>query len=377
MAASTTHNLSSLRRQRTSTLSAPLTQVAQQPQTGVERAVFIINELTPFLNRNTADLVQMAEKSVFFGKLCADVARALEQGMPCLIVGYDNRWGELPALSPQACFEIRCITLHEQGSCQQGAEGLGAVPSCPTGLGSPARTGSLPLHLGSLPNGVGLRINKLYSLAGHDPQKLNLAATALVEVIANRIPDNPLDEMTRAERAQCLKALEITVREIANLSGEGAAPINPLLERIAQALREIALEVQRRDAPPLERRIKGLLAGLEPLRTCTTVKLPDALENCHKTANVIFRSNYSPLVKTELLRRLVREMGYMAYLPDAGKQEEVVRRKMVGAAFARFIVPNLPAPETLTPGTPAWRLNDDMQRQFRVAEVFAQEQAQR
>ena len=42
----------------------------------------------------------MAEKSVFFGKLCADVTRALEQGIPCLIVGYGNSR----------------ISLHEQGS---------------------------------------------------------------------------------------------------------------------------------------------------------------------------------------------------------------------------------------------------------------------
>jgi hypothetical protein len=375
MAASPTHNLNSLRRQRTSTLSAPLTQVAQPPKTGVERAGFIINELTPFLTRNNADLAQLAEKSVFFGKLCADVAQALEQGMPCLIVGYDNRWGELPALSPQASFEIRSITLHEPGS-RQGVEGIGAVPSSPTALASPARKGSLPPRLGTLPDGVGSRINKLYSLAGHNPLKLSQAANALVEVIANRIADNPLDEMTPAERAQCLKALEVTLREIAGPPGEGTSPLGPSLERIAQALREIELEVQRREAPPLNRRIKGLIAGLEPLRTCATPDLPHALGNCGKTANVIFRSDYSPLVKTELLRRLVREMNYMAYLPSADKREEVQRRKLVGDAFAEFIVPNLQPLDALPPGAAARRLHEEMERQLQVATVYAQAHVQ-
>jgi hypothetical protein len=366
MAASPTHNLNTLRRQRTSTLSAPLTQVVQPQKTGVERAGFIINELTPFLTRNNADLAQLAEKSVFFGKLCAELARALEQGMPCVIVDYDNRWGELPALPAQAGFEIRCVTLHEHWS-RQSVEGIGAVPSSPTSQGSPARTALLPRHLASLPDGVGLRINKLYSLASHDPQKLNFAATALVEVIANRIADNPLDEMTPAERAQCLRALEVTVREIANPSGEGTTPAGPLLERIAQALRGIELEVRRREALPLDRRIKGLIAGLEPLRTCATPDLPHALENCRKTANVIFRSDYSPLVKTELLRRLVREMNYMAYLPSAGKREEVQRRNLVGDAFAEFIVPYLQPLDALPPGAAARRLHEEMERQLQVA----------
>ncbi|CAN5727505.1 hypothetical protein BH11PSE7_BH11PSE7_04540 [soil metagenome] len=371
MAASSTHKLSALRRQRTSTLSAPLTQATPPPQTNVERASFIINELAPFLVRGNADLRQLAEKGVFFGKLCAELAQALEQGVPWVIVDYDNRWGELPALSPPAGFEIRCITLHEQAA-GQGFQGIGAEPSGLTAQGSPARMALLPRHLASLPVGVGLRINKLYSLAGHDPQKLNFAAFALVDVIANRIPDNPLDEMTLAERAQCLNALEVTVREIASTSGEGTTPVGPLLERIAKALRGNELEVRRRDVLPLVRRIKGLIAGLEPLRTCATPDLPHALENCGKTARVIFRSDYSPLVKTELLRRLVREMNYMAYLPSASKREEVQRRKLVGDAFAGFIMPNVPPLDALPPGAVARRLHEEMERQLQVAGVYAQ-----
>ena len=77
-------------------------------------------------------------------------------------------------------------------------------------------------------------------------------------------------------------------------------------------------------------------------------------------------------VQQELLRRLVREMNYMANLPDAGKVQEMHRRRLVGAAFAEFIVSHLPPRGTLMAGATAMRLHEDMERQLRVSAVYAE-----
>ena len=382
MAASGTSTSPPTRLLRQRTLPAPVLRGTPPRFThpgGTES--IIINALTPFFMANNSDLGQLAEKRIFFGKLCEQIKIALEEGLPCVNVNYDGRWGELPILPPEAGFEIRRMTLHEQwsqpridtGATMPANLAVLALSSSPSSLALPSRKGSLPVHLVALPDAMGWRINKLYSLPKNDLNKLIHAATGLVEVILNTRLGNTSDDLSLTERARCLKAVEVTMRELANAPGLDESAVQPCLEKIAQALREIDLEFHREDVPSAIRRIEGFFAGLTLLRTCATRDLPAALGNCRKTAGVILHSHCSPVMKAELLRRLVREMNYFANLPGAGQAKEMERRRLVGDAFREFIVPNLPPREALPPeATVAKRLHEDMERQLRVAGVYVQ-----
>ena len=357
---------------------------AAKPQTPVtlSREESILNDLSTFLAIPTPNLREMAEKSLFVSKLSVQVAQALEEGLPCVKMDYDGRWGPLLTLGGKDGIEIGQMTLHEQWSqppvysraTLQQAQAAAAQPSespfVALPVAQPVRRGSLPEHLAALPERIGARINKLYSLPKNDLYKLNLAATGLVDVIVNKKLTNTFDEMTPNERAEALKALEITVRELAANQAGGESPVAACLTRIAAALRDTKLEIAGRQAPAAIHRIEGFFKALSQLETCATDHLPAALDNCGKTALVIAKSRHSQGEKVELFRRLARTMNVMANHPDAQGQELAERRRLVGCAFRDFVVPKVPKPVNGQPRSLASRLHEDMERQLQVARLY-------
>ena len=359
-----------------------LSAAKPQPES-LSREESILKDLSMFLASPAPTLQDLSEKCLFVSRLSGQVAQALEAGLPCVNVDYDGRWGPLPTLGGKDGIEIRPMTLHEKpwsqppGTTEAALQSPWAAAARPSDsppvalpVAQTVRRGSLPEHLAALPERIGTRINKLYSLPKNDLYKLNLAATGLVDVIVNKKLTNAFDEMTPQERAESLKALEITVRELAPNEAGGDAPVAPCLTRIAAALHDTELEIAGRKAPGPIYRIEGFFRALSQLETCATPDLAAALANCRKTASVIARSNGSQGEKVELFRKLVRTMNIMANHPDAQGQELAERRRLVGCAFRDFVVPNVPKPVNGQPRALASRLHEDMERQLQVARVY-------